>query len=86
MSAKGEQFREDVCSLAELGAFWTGLAPTLALGGGGTLGGGDIDEDVARWDGSFKGALGALGDILGIYGERSLEMEALVDAMEVYGG
>ncbi|GKE78637.1 hypothetical protein Tco_1544757 [Tanacetum coccineum] len=34
------------------------------------------DEEVPLVDGVFKGALGSLG----------LEVEALVDAMEVYGG
>ncbi|GKC26297.1 hypothetical protein Tco_1033591, partial [Tanacetum coccineum] len=34
------------------------------------------DEEVATVDGVFEGAFGALG----------LEMEALVDAIEVYGG
>ncbi|GKE20778.1 hypothetical protein Tco_1432290, partial [Tanacetum coccineum] len=37
------------------------------------------DEEVPLVDGVFKDALGALGD-------DTLEMEALVDAMVVYGG
>ncbi|GJU56187.1 hypothetical protein Tco_1229901 [Tanacetum coccineum] len=70
-------------------------------GGGGTLRGGDIvkvkyplvdgdgeevgdlslesikDEEVATVDGVFEGAFGAL---------EGLEVEALMDAMKVYGG
>ncbi|GKG56015.1 hypothetical protein Tco_0577090, partial [Tanacetum coccineum] len=38
------------------------------------------DVEVATVDGVFKGAFGALGD------KTCLEVEALVDAMEVYGG
>nr|GEU53559.1 hypothetical protein [Tanacetum cinerariifolium] len=42
------------------------------------------DEEVAMVDGVFKGAFGALGDKTCLL--EGLEMEALVDAMEVYGG
>ncbi|GKB08841.1 hypothetical protein Tco_0837153 [Tanacetum coccineum] len=45
-------------------------------GGGGTLGGAMEDVEVALVDGIFEGAFGALGD-------ESLEVEALVDAIEV---
>ncbi|GKD15325.1 hypothetical protein Tco_1199732 [Tanacetum coccineum] len=55
---------------------------TKDRGGGGTLGGGDSmkDEKVSLVDGVFKVALGALGLL------EALEMEAIVDAMVVYGG
>ncbi|GKC20848.1 hypothetical protein Tco_1022998 [Tanacetum coccineum] len=56
-------------------------------GGGGEFGGGDEvgdlgvysieEEEVPLVDGVFKGSLEAL---------KALEMEALVDAMECYGG
>ncbi|GKC86779.1 hypothetical protein Tco_1147428, partial [Tanacetum coccineum] len=50
--------------------------------GGGTLGGGDIeDEEVAMVDGVFKGAFRALGDKTCLL--HGLEIKALVDAMEV---
>ncbi|GKA33536.1 hypothetical protein Tco_0719965 [Tanacetum coccineum] len=53
-------------------------------GGGGTLGGGEIeameDEEVAMVDGVFEGAFGALGNEIWCFG---LEVEALLDAMEV---
>nr|GEW01921.1 hypothetical protein [Tanacetum cinerariifolium] len=49
--------------------------PENKQGGEGTLGGGDVEEEeVSLVNGVFEGAFGAL----------ALEMEALVDAMEVY--
>nr|GFA38086.1 hypothetical protein [Tanacetum cinerariifolium] len=41
------------------------------------------EEELPLVDGVFEGALGVLGDESGCL---ALEMEALVDAMVVYGG
>ncbi|GKC34423.1 hypothetical protein Tco_1046807, partial [Tanacetum coccineum] len=41
-------------------------------GGGETLRGGDVDEEVSLVDGVLEGALGALGDEFGSLGDGSL--------------